>query len=275
MLLCWTGLSATLADPINYGDLIGDEVSYLQITENSTTDPFPPEATPEEVTGLYGTPVMLDDTLLFNVPSFAAQAVGGPEVDLTDGFLTFAMAARDDMLIIELFIEEFGSLNLLSPLGGTNLTNAGIVAPVFVDVQEVVFDDGTPAGRRVMLDEPVTITGISLEVTPAPNSAPVFGFASDPNVVSWLAAKEIDLVAELLATSPGIDDVNPVRGITRLQFSMNNTLSASAEDQFATAFVDKKQLSINPRVIVNVPEPAGWLVLLGGLSSCCCRWQRR
>ncbi len=263
------------ADPIVYGDMIGDQLTYIGITENSTTDPFPEDEN-ELFVGLYGTPEMLGDALQFNVPTFAAQAVGGPALDLTDGFLTFALLAEDDMLLTRLFIEEFGSVHLQSPLGGSDITNVGIATPVFVDIQQVVLDDGTPEGQTVVLDEPITIEELSLQVRPVPTMGrEVFGFASDPDVVSWVADLDVDLVAELIATRPDIDDNFPVRGVRRMRFNMNNTLSASAEDAFASAFIDKKQVSINPTLISNVPEPlAPFALLLLPLAFSLRRWSR-
>jgi hypothetical protein len=261
------------ADPIVYGDILSPEVGYLQITENSVTDAFPDGPT-EGVTGLYGLPEMLGDSLLFNVPTFAAHAIGGPAVDLTDGFLTFGLEAGEDLLLTELFIEEFGSLNLLSPLGGSDLTNVGFASPIFLDIQEVVFEDGTPAGRRFTLDEPVTVVDLNLNIAPNPGVDRVFGFASEPNAVSWIADLDVDLVEELVAARPNIVEMGDVRGVVKLQFSMNNTLSASAEDVFASAFIDKKQVSINPTLIVNVPEPATWLALLLMLPAAA-GWRRR
>jgi hypothetical protein len=241
------------ADPIVYGDIAGEQLTYKGITENSTTDPFPDNPS-ELFTGLYGTPSSLGDSLLFNVPSFAALAINGPAVDITDGFLTFELSADEGMMLNNLYVEEFGSINTHSPLGGTDLTNVGVVSPIFLDVRQIVVDDGTIGGRVVDVDNPVTISGLSLDITPMPDSDGVYGYATNPDVISWVAETNIDLVAELIASRPDIDDMYPVLGIKTAQFSMNNTMTASAEDVFATAFIDKKQVTINPTVI-PVPEP--------------------
>ncbi len=74
-------------------------------------------------------------------------------------------------------------------------------------------------------------------------------------MTSWQGAVTLDLNQAILAADPTIDDQYPLIGASNIQFSMNNTLTAVAEDIFASAFIDKKRVSIRP-VLATVPEPA-------------------
>src|SRR5947207_4379405 len=64
------------AVPINYGNFNGTNVMYLNVTEDSSTDPTP----------LFGAPTVSDDALSFNPSGFGATSSGGG-TDLTDGTL--------------------------------------------------------------------------------------------------------------------------------------------------------------------------------------------
>src|SRR5262245_944373 len=76
-LLIWA--STANSAPINYGNFNSPNVSYLQVTEDSTTDPVPP--------ALFGAPILSGDSLSFNPVNFAANSSGGGS-DSTDGTLT-------------------------------------------------------------------------------------------------------------------------------------------------------------------------------------------
>ena len=81
--------SAAGAAAIDYGDYVGIDVKYLQVTEDSGTD-----ATP-----LFGTPNLAGNTLDFNPPSFNSSSSGAGGVDITDGTLTFMVEAKPNNLI--------------------------------------------------------------------------------------------------------------------------------------------------------------------------------
>ncbi|HWL95294.1 MAG TPA: PEP-CTERM sorting domain-containing protein [Phycisphaerae bacterium] len=104
-----SALSTVSAAPINYGDFVGlnpGEVDFLQVTENSITDPTP----------LYDAPTRVGDRLIFNPTGFASFAANG-SADTTSGSLRMRIRADVGEFLKEILIVETGDTTLLG-LGG-------------------------------------------------------------------------------------------------------------------------------------------------------------
>src|SRR3989304_1258041 len=114
MLLATSGVLQ--AAPINYGNFMGNTVTYIDVTENSGTDPqhYPPNAFPPDPNaGLFGKPIVSGDSLDFTpLNFFAISDFSVPPFDPTDGHLTFMVAAKPGKAISNINIEEGGSLRL-------------------------------------------------------------------------------------------------------------------------------------------------------------------
>lgn len=87
---------------INYGDysdIPPGTVTYIGVTESSSTDTVPP--------ALYGLPSINGDLLDFDPLAFGANSAGGG-FDITDGQLNFGVVAEQGNSIDVLFVSEGG-----------------------------------------------------------------------------------------------------------------------------------------------------------------------
>ena len=85
------------ADFIQYGDFEGDNVSYIDVTENSIT----PGA-------LYGQPDIVGDALEFPGTGFISQSEDGA-TSLLDGRLSLIVESNNGQEFSSITIEEFGA----------------------------------------------------------------------------------------------------------------------------------------------------------------------
>jgi hypothetical protein len=102
--------SSLRADVINYGDLMGSNVSFLGIAESSA-------AIPSLAPNLYGVPSVSNDTLIFNPLHFEASQVG-PGIELLNGQLSVTVVAKPGFEITGLTISEFGDFTVATPFVG-------------------------------------------------------------------------------------------------------------------------------------------------------------
>ena len=112
LLLAASGASAAVI----YGDFVGvnpGEVSFLNVRENSTTDPLP----------LFGTPTRVGNQLLFFPDSFASYSANGT-ADTTSGTLQAIIQAPQGQFLSIIVINEVGDYSLLG--AGTGGTAAGV-----------------------------------------------------------------------------------------------------------------------------------------------------
>ncbi|MEM8679423.1 MAG: PEP-CTERM sorting domain-containing protein [Planctomycetota bacterium] len=254
--LTMTMAAGTSGELIEYGDFEGDAVMYRGITENSLTEE---EGSPSEGLGVYGEPSLNGDVLNFNVPSFFALATGASMTDVADGLLTFGLEPLPEygMALTRLAMLEFGSVSLFTPFGGTAAAN--VESPFFLGVTKVLLNDGSTFGLEVDLAQPIIVQS-SLTLMPN-NFGGGWNSNDDPGVISWIGEASINLVDEMLAADPTLDDQFPLVGVTRMQVSMSNTLTAAVDTPLATAMVDKGHVEFRPTLAV-VPEPRS-LALLG------------
>ena len=225
---------------INYGDFDGVSVMYLDVTENSQTDPTP----------LYGAPTISVDTLDFNPIGLGAFATDGG-IDLTDAQLEFGIMAKEGYGLQTLMFIERGDYTLGGL--GTAATYVDITTSLFLDIIEV---DG------------VGITPIKLEqqMVFSPNASGLFELPSDGGVnVIWTGSLSVDLNAVLAA-----NNIDFQVGVTKATVNLDNTIFAQSESG-TTAFLAKKDLGVS--IVSIVPEPTAAAFLLLGLGAMA--WSRR
>jgi hypothetical protein len=214
---------------INYGDFAGDDVTYIQVTEDSNSDPG--------LLPLYGAPTISGNTLDFDPNGFGASASGAGGVDITDGNLTMDIHAQPGSIIDTLKFCEAGDFTLAGL--GTDGTLVDITATFFVEIFEV---DGLGV-------DPIKSTNT---MTFSPNADGTFALGTDGGGGPlyqgiWDGCVEVDLLGLL-------DDNNYdyLFGATKASVNLDNTLVALSENG-TSAFIAKKDFS--GFSITTIPEP--------------------
>jgi hypothetical protein len=241
--------SQALASPISYGSISGTTVDYIDIEENSGTDPgyFPPNAP----LGLFGAPTVAGDSIDFSPNNFFADSQFGAVPDLTDGHLTFGVNSKPGHAIQNINFQEGGGVSVVGV--GTDATFVDVSAVGFINVLEI--DGAAPAGLPVI---PINLTfnfGVAGDGTWRRASE---GFV---NGFLWTGAQAIDIKGWLNANG------FPTQyGATKITVSLDNSLYAQSEAT-SGAYIDKKDfggLSITINT-PNIPEPTTFVL---GLAGC-------
>jgi len=228
------------AAAINYGNFNGTNVMYLQVTEDSSTDPTP----------LFGAPTVTNDSLTFNPTSFGASATGAGGVDITDGTLAATLMTTGAKRIHKVSFAEAGDYTLAGG-AGTTATAASVGASFFLRVIEL---DGVGVA-------PISFSG-NLAVSP---SGGTYDFVNDPHgpAAIWTGSASFDIDA-LLASQ------NITGQATKILLSLDNVLLATSEAGTFSTIKKKEFEGVTVTVDTNVPEPAsiaffalGCAVLLG------------
>ena len=225
------------AVPTNYGNFVGINVTYTQVTEDSVTDPGP----------LFGAPTVAGDTLDFNPVSFGSSSTGASGVDTTDGALTFGIEAKPNHVFNQVNFSEAGDFSLLG-FGGTG-TYASVRANFFIDILEV--DD-------VLVNIPQIVT--SMTFMPSGGDWDLLNDGPGPLVEgTWSGSISVDLTQALI--DAGIPFVN---GVTLASVTLDNKLLTLSEDG-TSATIAKKDFK-GLAVTAVVPEPSTALLLGLGLA---------
>lgn len=242
LLLLQSGIST--ATPINRGTFMGTTVTYVDVIEDSVTDPGLVVAGP--LGGLFGVPTIAGDALDFNPKNFAATASGG-SVDQTDGNLQFMVVAKPGNAIGSIAFTERGD-TALSGLSGEAFTS--VTNQIFVEINEV---NGLPVD--------INLPATAMTFTPSGGTylLSVDGMGNPSYTTDWLGNAFIDIGPFL-----------PVGSFaTKVSVSLDNRLIALSQAG-TTAFIQKKDFDgVTITVETNdIPEPATWLLTLVALSGC-------
>lgn len=224
----------------NYTDQIGTKIKYINISENTHSDPLP----------LFGAPTLAGDTLDFTpINFFSNSQFAAPPFDMTDGLLKFRGMSQPGFGIENIKFAEGGALTVVGPTA-TDVTMVDVSAVGFVDILEV---DGVSVNK---ISIPINLT-FSFGSNGANDNGTwrrvSEGFA---NGVPWTGSQLIDLNQEL--TNRGI---SYTRGATLIDVVLDNSLYAQSE-LVGGAYIDKKDFFT---VTTNIPEPTSCLMALFGL----------
>ena len=233
LVLLAAAASQVNAITIPYGDFLGTNFMYLDVTEDTLNSP----------TALFGAPSILGDTLDFDPLSFSAgvsSTTGTSASEIVDGQLNFTVMSNSDSLGIErVEIREAGDYTL-NGLGSAQAT-ASVAAPVRWTITHV---DGAPIS-------PVSGAG-SLAFSPNGGNYALPGDLGTG--VLWDG--ELDIPVASFAAANGITG-----NVTKVEFSLDNTLTVAAADG-GSASIFKKDFS---GVTIGVPEPGAFTLLGAGL----------
>jgi hypothetical protein len=220
------------ANTISYGTLVGSSVNYSNVSETSLSigDSAP----------LYGAPILVGDSLVFNAMTFSSQAANGA-TDITDGKLDATIASKNNTYINSILFQEFGDATLAGT--GTSATRSSVGNSIFVTVLAV---DNLPIFPQF----------ISVNMAMSPTNQ--WTLAGGPLTGQlWNGTLNLNL--------SGIVTGDVTGHVTKVSISMDNTLTTSSELN-TQAFIAKKAagLSVTPEII---PEPSviSLLVLSGAL----------
>lgn len=227
------------AAPINYGDFMGNTVTYVAVTEDSSSGDTPP---------LFGPPTVSGDTLDFNPVGFNAVASGAGGNDITDGNLSFYVVAKPGKAISSLNLAEAGDTSLAG--FGTDATLTRVTGTGVLNINEV---DGLGIGAL----------SIPFSMTFSPTGG-IYGLASNfgggpGGTIFWSGGKFLDVSGLLTA-----NNIPFVAGATKISINLDNTLTALSQAG-TFALIAKKDFG-GLSVTVNVPEPT--TALLCTLGAC-------
>lgn len=113
--LCLLAAGPANAGYVEYDDLFGSAVDFIDIREISTTNPDQ---------SLYGAPILAGNATLLFPTNFSSTATGGA-ADTTDGTLEMTLSAKTGFAISGVRITEIGSYALTGTNGTVN-TNASV-----------------------------------------------------------------------------------------------------------------------------------------------------
>ncbi|MCA9099547.1 MAG: VPLPA-CTERM sorting domain-containing protein [Pirellulales bacterium] len=236
--------SVVRATPVNHGTFMGDDVWYVDVTEDSGTDPG---SLP-----LYGTPTVTGNSIDFSPTGFNAYADDTGQSDTTDGTLSFMLQAKDGFYLATLFLSEAGDTSL-GGFSGDAFTS--VTASVFIDILEV---DGVPISS-------VNVPPVNMVFTPSNGDYQLStdGGGGPAYDTTWTGSVVVDLGQALM------NGGQPFKyGATKVTVTMDNTLKALSQPG-AEAFIAKKDvdgLSITPEIL-DIPEPASALLLIVGMTT--------
>ena len=238
---------ATRAAAINYGNspVIPPGVTFLGVTESSSTDPVP----------LFGPPSYFTTGIDFNPTSFGASSSGGGG-DVTDGQLNFTVAGTVSpsqvVAISQVSLAESGDYTLVGT--GTVATQTIAGGSIKVTVKEI---DGVTLGTPIVL-------------TPS-NASVGFNLIANPGVLQpWALGTSLNITAQLTALA-----IPFTYGATRVDVVMDDNVIALSEASTA-AFIAKKDFTVGLVGNVSlVPEPAGLMLLTVGAVGALARRRGR
>jgi hypothetical protein len=243
-----------------YGNFVGPDVTYQNVTENDSEIAGPPvvNSTP---TGLFGAPLLIpagSDDLMFPNMTFSAQAADGTFV-LQDGKLTFNIVPTTPTANIQtLSFDEGGAWRVAGTTG-----DASSEATLLFNSLSITSVNGVALINPIVVtptfSETDTIQTGSATVTPATGDI-TFTSTGGNAVGTWDITAGFNLTGALATEFGAAAGKDQITGIS---VALNDQLLANttATTDLTLATIDKKHFNVTPGG--NIPEPATLSLLLG------------
>lgn len=230
-----TAFNQAVAAPINYGDFMGDTVTYVGVTEDSNSGDTPP---------LFGPPTVSGDSLDFDPVGFSASAAGAAGVDITDGNLRFMVVAKPGNFISGLQLSEAGDTTLAG--FGTDASFTAVLGQGVLNISQV---NGVG----------INVISVPFSMTFGPSDG-TYGLATDGGggplySTGWSGGVTLDIDG-ILASK------NVAGRATKVTVNLDNTLVALSEAGTQTLIAKKDFGGVS---ITVIPEPA--TCVLFGLAA--------
>jgi hypothetical protein len=232
---------AAFGAPINYGSHTGTSVSYVNVTEDTTTGDSQP---------LFGPPTVTGNSIDFNPIGFDAEASGAGGSDDTGGQLKFSIQAHAGNAITSIQFSEAGDTTLTGV--GTDATSTAVTANGTITINAVDGAAITPLTRP-----------ISLTFTPSGGN---YGLATDGGGLpiyhtQWTGSLAVNLPQILTNAS-----VPFAVGATNISVDLVNLLTARSQAG-TDALINKHDFG-GLSITAIIPEPASALLFAVGLVGC-------
>ncbi len=179
-LICLGALASTSlhAGTINHIDVTGTSVIFSAISETDNL-------AGNDGAAFFNQPTGSGNSLDFNPTDFDASAANAnPASDVTDVQLNFMITSKPGTSFGTITLTEAGDYSIFSALG--NLALASVVAPVFIDINEV---DNVELSPALTITTGLTFNGGGVYTTAG--GLPVDG--------TFTGVLNVDLLAELAA----------------------------------------------------------------------------
>jgi hypothetical protein len=231
---------AAFGAPISYGSHPGTSVTYVNVTEDTTTGDSQP---------LFGTPTVTGNSIDFTPAGFDAGASGAGGSDDTGGRLTFSIQAHLGNAITSIRFSEAGDTTLTGV--GSDATSTEVTANGTITINAVDGAAITP------LTQPISLT-----FTP---SGGTYGLATDGGGLpiyhtQWNGTATVDVAPILTSAS-----IPFTVGATNVSIDLENLLKARS--QAGTEAVINKHDFGGLSITAIIPEPASGLLLAFGLAG--------
>ena len=243
VIVAWCTCGEVSAAQMNYGDFMGDTLTYEQVTETNGGPAL-----------LYSTPSTVGDVLVFDPVNFFSEVDPGPGASTVASTLTTVVKAKPGFGIDNLMIMEAGDYTLVGQ--AADLAMASVAAGFTATITEI---------NGVAVAGPVIVADMQFTTGAGPNGG-IYSTPGDSGTTQiWKGTAMLDVQGVL----------PPGQVATEIELSFMNTLDTSSDAITAAAFIKKKQLGgimVMPNVI---PEPAAaGLALLTLVGICGSRRQR-
>jgi hypothetical protein len=236
----------------NYGNIVGPNIMYLNVVEQTNQFPGPAPAT------LFGAPQLAGDNLDFNPLGFSGSAQNGDFL-VQDGLLSIDQIMTNSPLgnISKLTINEGGGWIVVGGPNAATATATLVTGPILVAQL-----NGVNGPVNVSVNPTYTFSHTQTGAVAFAQGTNSLSFASNGGVGngSWGITATYDIAAAI--TAAGLPAGTRVTKLGTL--ALDNQLVRDT-DPNSFSYIDKKFFSIS--VVTAIPEPSTILLgLMGGVG---------